>query len=127
MGYAHAILGNTAEAVDCFHKALGLRTDDTFSTTMLTYVIEELADKSQPFKGKRVAEIVALKILVGKYRSTCEIDMKSSPNDDKVAADLVTSRHFESFKEMLRTYKDKVAKQGVKLLISGVQVALISC
>lgn len=66
MGYAHAILGNTAEAVDCFHKALGLRTDDTFSTTMLTYVIEELADKSQPFKGKRVAEIVALKILVGK-------------------------------------------------------------
>ncbi|KAE8749359.1 hypothetical protein FOCC_FOCC003873 [Frankliniella occidentalis] len=51
MGYTHAMMGNTLEAVDCFHKALGLRRDDTFSTTMLTYVIEQLVDDTQPFEG----------------------------------------------------------------------------
>ncbi|XP_034233878.1 cell division cycle protein 16 homolog isoform X2 [Thrips palmi] len=51
MGYAHAMMGNTLEAVDCFHKALGLRRDDTFSTTMLNYVIEQLVDDPLPFEG----------------------------------------------------------------------------
>lgn len=51
MGYAHAMMGNTLEAVDCFHKALGLRRDDTFSTTMLNYVIEQLVDDPKPFDG----------------------------------------------------------------------------
>ncbi|KAJ1520995.1 hypothetical protein ONE63_004065 [Megalurothrips usitatus] len=51
MGYAHAMMGNTLEAVDCFHKALGLRRDDTFSTTMLNNVIEQLIDDTKPFQG----------------------------------------------------------------------------
>lgn len=42
MGYAYALNGDYAEAVDCFHKALGLRRDDTFSTTMLNSTIEQL-------------------------------------------------------------------------------------
>lgn len=57
MGYAHAMIGNTLEAVDCFHKALGLRRDDTFSTTMLNYVIEQLVDDTQPFQGQ-LTEII---------------------------------------------------------------------
>jgi hypothetical protein len=51
MGFIHAIIGNTDEAVDAFHKALGLRRDDTFSTTMLSYVIEQLAEETPPFEG----------------------------------------------------------------------------
>ncbi|GLG97739.1 Cell division cycle protein 16, partial [Gryllus bimaculatus] len=51
MGYVHALLGNTAEAVDAFHKALGVRRDDTFSTTMLGYVVEQLMEDTPPFKG----------------------------------------------------------------------------
>jgi hypothetical protein len=51
MGFIHAIVGNTDEAVDAFHKALGIRRDDTFSTTMLSYVIEQLAEDTPPFEG----------------------------------------------------------------------------
>ncbi|KAJ9575800.1 hypothetical protein L9F63_007341, partial [Diploptera punctata] len=51
MGFIHAIIGNTDEAVDAFHKALGIRRDDTFSTTMLSYVIEQLAEDTPPFQG----------------------------------------------------------------------------
>jgi hypothetical protein len=51
MGFVHALIGNTDEAVDAFHKALGLRRDDTFSTTMLSYVIEQLAEDTPPFEG----------------------------------------------------------------------------
>ncbi|KAG7213440.1 hypothetical protein KM043_002718 [Ampulex compressa] len=49
MGFIHALMGNTQEAVDAFHRALGLRRDDTFTTTMLTYVMEQLIDESPPY------------------------------------------------------------------------------
>lgn len=51
IGFIHALMGNTQEAVDAFHKALGLRRDDTFTTTMLGYVMEQLIDESPPFPG----------------------------------------------------------------------------
>ena len=51
MGFIYAIIGRTEEAVDAFHKALGIRRDDTFSTTMLTYVIEQHAEDTVPFTG----------------------------------------------------------------------------
>lgn len=44
-------MGNAQEAVDSFHKALGLRRDDTFATTMLGYVIEQMIDDSPAFHG----------------------------------------------------------------------------
>lgn len=52
IGYVHALMGHTEEAVEWFHKALGLKRDDTFSTTMLNYVIEQLAVEQPPFPGK---------------------------------------------------------------------------
>ncbi len=39
------------EAVESFHKALGIRRDDTFSTTMLNNVIEQLMVEEPPFQG----------------------------------------------------------------------------
>ncbi|CAL1530230.1 unnamed protein product [Lymnaea stagnalis] len=42
IGYVHALMGNHSEAVNYFHKALGLRKDDTFSTTMLTNSMDAL-------------------------------------------------------------------------------------
>lgn len=53
IGYIHALMGHTEEAVDWFHKALGLRRDDTFSTTMLSYVIEQLSEEQAPYPGKK--------------------------------------------------------------------------
>ncbi|XP_012271394.1 cell division cycle protein 16 homolog [Orussus abietinus] len=49
MGFIHALMGNSQEAVDAFHKALGLRRDDTFTTTMLGYVMEQLIDEIPPY------------------------------------------------------------------------------
>lgn len=44
-------MGHTEDAVHWFHKALGLRRDDTFSTTMLNYVIDQLSVEQIPFPG----------------------------------------------------------------------------
>jgi anaphase-promoting complex subunit 6 len=62
MGFVHAIVGNTDEAVDAFHKALGIRRDDTFSTTMLSYVIEQLAEDTPPFQGIAIFILLALNV-----------------------------------------------------------------
>ena len=43
--------GNLYDAVESFHKALGIRRDDTFSTTMLNNVIEQLMIDEPPFQG----------------------------------------------------------------------------
>lgn len=51
MGFINALMGNIQEAVDAFHRALGLRRDDTFTTTMLTYVMEQLIDEAPPYPG----------------------------------------------------------------------------
>ncbi|KZC08990.1 Cell division cycle protein 16 like protein [Dufourea novaeangliae] len=53
VGFIHALMGNTQEAVDAFHRALGLRRDDTFTTTMLTYVMEQLIEESPPYPGMK--------------------------------------------------------------------------
>lgn len=43
---------NYEEAVEWFHKALGLKRDDAFSTTMLNYVIEQLTEEEPPYPSK---------------------------------------------------------------------------
>ncbi|XP_076655085.1 cell division cycle protein 16 isoform X2 [Halictus rubicundus] len=49
IGFIHALMENTQEAVDAFHRALGLKRDDTFITTMLTYVMQQLIEESPPY------------------------------------------------------------------------------
>ncbi|KAL8573812.1 hypothetical protein ACOMHN_019086 [Nucella lapillus] len=51
IAYIHALTGNNALAVDFFHKALGLRRDDAFSTTMLSNVMEALMTEVAPVVG----------------------------------------------------------------------------
>jgi len=60
MGFVHALIGNNEEAVDAFHKALGICRDDTFSTTMLSYVIEQLSEDTPPFQGTISVTVFAL-------------------------------------------------------------------
>ena len=52
IGYVHALMGNNSDAVHYFHKALGLRKDDTFSTTMLSNCLEALINDVPPFEGE---------------------------------------------------------------------------
>ncbi|KAL3280154.1 hypothetical protein HHI36_017654 [Cryptolaemus montrouzieri] len=51
IGFVHSLIGNTEEAVEWFHKALGLERDDTFSSTMLNYVIEQLSEERPAYPG----------------------------------------------------------------------------
>lgn len=51
IAFVHALMGHIEESVEWFHKALGLRRDDTFSTTMLNYVIQQLSEDQPPFPG----------------------------------------------------------------------------
>ncbi|XP_035828816.1 cell division cycle protein 16 homolog isoform X3 [Aplysia californica] len=51
IGYVHALMGNHSDAVHYFHKALGLRKDDTFSTTMLSNCLEALMAQVSPCDG----------------------------------------------------------------------------
>lgn len=44
-------MGNLKEAVKWFHKSLALKGDDTFSITMLKYILESLADEEAPYMG----------------------------------------------------------------------------
>lgn len=64
IGFVQAIVGNADEAVDAFHKALGIRRDDTFSTTMLSYVIEQLAEEAFPYEGVVGIILLTLKLII---------------------------------------------------------------
>ncbi|KAK2165875.1 hypothetical protein NP493_1345g00047 [Ridgeia piscesae] len=46
IGYVYTLTERYTKAVEYFHKALGMRKDDTFSTTMLGYALEKLAEEA---------------------------------------------------------------------------------
>ena len=52
IGHVLALKGDTLEAAEAFHSALGIRRDDTFATTMLNSVVEQMSsvlDGTLPF------------------------------------------------------------------------------
>ena len=51
LGYVQTLTNDLTAAVESFHKALGIRREDTFSTNMLNYVIEQLMSEVAPFPG----------------------------------------------------------------------------
>ncbi|GIX95883.1 cell division cycle protein 16 homolog [Caerostris darwini] len=48
MAFVYSLTEKWAEAVEYFHKALGLHRDDVFSNTMLSSVIEQLVKETSP-------------------------------------------------------------------------------
>lgn len=42
VGFVHSLMGNLSEAIDYFHKALGIQREDTFSVHMLQETLKEL-------------------------------------------------------------------------------------
>jgi len=51
IGYVQTLSNDLTAAVESFHKALGIRREDTFSTNMLNNVIEQLMSEVAPFPG----------------------------------------------------------------------------
>ncbi|XP_060143884.1 cell division cycle protein 16 homolog isoform X3 [Globicephala melas] len=56
IGYIHSLMGSFENAVDCFHTALGLRRDDTFSVTMLGHCIEMYIGDSEAYIGADIKD-----------------------------------------------------------------------
>ena len=52
IGFVQTLMQRFFDAVESFHKALSLRRDDAFSTTMLNNVMEHLVDDITPFESK---------------------------------------------------------------------------
>ncbi|XP_031573394.1 cell division cycle protein 16 homolog [Actinia tenebrosa] len=48
IGFVHSLRGNHYEAIDYFHKALGIQREDTFSVHMLGQTLEQLTFETQP-------------------------------------------------------------------------------
>ena len=53
IGYTQTLMQKYFEAVESFHKALSLKRDDAFSTTMLNNVVEHLVDDITPYESKK--------------------------------------------------------------------------
>lgn len=51
LGYVYALMNDAGQAVEYFQKALALKRDDTFSTTMLNAVLESYLSEAPPFNG----------------------------------------------------------------------------
>ncbi|XP_065211465.1 cell division cycle protein 16 homolog [Planococcus citri] len=60
IGLVHSLCGNISEAVEALHKSLGLRRNDSFTTTLLNYVIEQLVDHEEPFEGSELVESIKI-------------------------------------------------------------------
>lgn len=56
IGFVQALQGNFVDAIDTFHKVLGLKQDDIFSLTMLSYLIEQLVYITPTFHDLRGSE-----------------------------------------------------------------------
>lgn len=52
IGFVQALMGSLEKSAESFHKALGIRRDDVFSTSMLTIVLEHLVGESPPYSGE---------------------------------------------------------------------------
>ncbi|XP_020281654.1 cell division cycle protein 16 homolog isoform X2 [Pseudomyrmex gracilis] len=88
IGFVHALTGNIHDAVDAFHRALGLRRDDTFTATMLGSVMERLIEEAPPYpdapteipKYGSVSQDSELKLVSESEDSEVELSMKNSIN-----------------------------------------------
>lgn len=58
IGFIHALQGNLSDAVEVFHKALGLRRDDSFSISMLSYTMDYLMESLPPYIGRKQINLI---------------------------------------------------------------------
>jgi len=62
LGYVYALMNDAGQAVEYFQKALALKRDDTFSTTMLNAVLESYLSEAPPFNGSIHSRFELLKM-----------------------------------------------------------------
>ena len=67
LGYVQSLVGDLNNAVESFHKALGIRREDTFSTNMLTAVIEQLMNSVAPFPGMNQLQLRTMEPVIRNY------------------------------------------------------------
>lgn len=76
IGFIYSLRGNNYEAVDYFHKALGIQREDTFSVHMLGQTLQQMTFETQP-------EIPATELEMEKETSEISMEMdKGSDEED---------------------------------------------
>ncbi|XP_032686384.1 cell division cycle protein 16 homolog [Odontomachus brunneus] len=119
IGFIHALMGNTQEAVDAFHRALGLRRDDTFTTTMLGYVMEQIIEETLPYpdapteipKYKSANSEVSLSV-----ENSSNVGTSDDPNIDKLRVNLFSGWRENSSKGENNTSDKLERSQHVSLV-----------
>lgn len=73
LGYVHALMGDACDAVEYFQKALALKRDDTFSTTMLNSVLDVYLHEAPPFPGRNARHLNANWRILGAMLIGCRL------------------------------------------------------
>ncbi|XP_014681406.1 PREDICTED: cell division cycle protein 16 homolog [Priapulus caudatus] len=110
MGYVHSLLGNAAMAVYYFHKALGLRRDDTFSTNMLEKCMQQLLNELNP------CEDVPDDLPIPINRSGVEEIITETVDDSELAGSHEQQPNLSSF---LANTSDSVLVEEVSMDLEG--------
>lgn len=81
IGFVQSLSKNYTEAVDTFHKALGQKREDTFSSTMLTCVLE-MCIENQPISNDYLDESDVLIMATDESKKPIKLDGLLKINDD---------------------------------------------
>lgn len=76
IGFVEALIGQTEKSAESFHKALGIRRDDMFSTTMLSSVLEQLVGECPPYSGDDAPGIDCHSLLKPKLSENSEAPLR---------------------------------------------------
>lgn len=79
IGYTQTLMQRYFEAVESFHKALSLKRDDAFSTTMLNNCVEHLVDDITPFTDypNEIPKLATFEAKDSTYENEMESTLKS--------------------------------------------------
>lgn len=104
IGFVQSLSKNYSEAVDTFHKALGQKREDTFSSTMLTCVLE-MCIENQPVSNDYLDESGAL-MATDESKKPIKLDRVLKINDDNDLALPFRNPKFRLWNRRLKKQSD---------------------
>ncbi|XP_025422484.1 cell division cycle protein 16 homolog [Sipha flava] len=84
IGFVQSLSKNYADAVDTFHKALGQKREDTFSSTMLTCVLEMCIEEPPLFNDYLDEESAVVESGEGKKSKKLDRTLKMNDDNDVI-------------------------------------------
>lgn len=95
LGFTYSLMGELEQAINCFHKSLGLRKDDSFTTSMLNMVTDQHILEYKPYPGLDTRTTSYFK------DTQLKLHTKVQPKDSLVETDPGEEILHEQFYQML--------------------------